>query len=62
MIADGGAAFTKAVGLLLPTGDFGGERSQRYAMLIDDGVVKVLNVEQGNQFEVSNAETLLKAL
>lgn len=62
MIADGGAAFTQAVGLVLPTGDFGGERSQRYAMLLDDGVVKVLNVEEGGKFEVSNAETLLAAL
>lgn len=62
MIADGGAAFTKAVGLVLPTGDFGGERSQRYSMLIEDNVVKALNVEEGNKFEVSNAETMLKAL
>jgi peroxiredoxin len=39
-----------------------GTRSQRYSMLVEDGVVKQLNVEQGGGFEVSNAETLLKQL
>ena len=62
MIADGGAAFTKAVDLVLDTGDFGGIRSQRYAMVIDNGTVTALNVEEAGQFEVSNAETLLSAL
>jgi peroxiredoxin len=38
-----------------------GTRSQRYSMLVEDGVVKQLNVEQGG-FEVSNAETMLKQL
>ena len=62
MIADGGAALTKALGLVLETGDFGGTRSQRYAMVLDDAVVKVLNVEAPNSFEVSKAETILQAL
>ncbi|MES2117547.1 MAG: peroxiredoxin, partial [Pseudomonadota bacterium] len=39
-----------------------GTRSQRYSMLVDNGVVTQLNVEQGGKFEVSNAETLLGQL
>ncbi len=62
MIADGGAAFTKALGLTMETGDFGGTRSQRYAMIIEDGKVATLNVEEPKQFEVSKAETILAAL
>lgn len=62
MIADGGAAFTKALGLAMETGDFGGTRSQRYAMIIEDGKVTTLNVEEPKQFEVSKAETILAAL
>ncbi|QLE98262.1 peroxiredoxin [Neptunomonas phycophila] len=62
MIADGGAAFTKALGLTMETGDFGGTRSQRYAMIIEDGKVTALNVEEPKQFEVSKAETILAAL
>lgn len=62
MLADGDASFTKALGLTLETERFGGTRSQRYAMVIDDGVVTVLNVEAGNAFEASKAETLLAAL
>ncbi|HPQ97272.1 MAG: peroxiredoxin [Thiothrix sp.] len=62
MLADGGAALTKALGLAMETGDFGGMRSQRYAMILEDGVVKTLNVEAPKQFEVSKAETLLAAL
>jgi len=62
MLADGDGAFTKALGLDSNTGAFGGLRSQRYAMLIDDGVVTVLNVEAPKKFEVSNAETILAAL
>ncbi|GIS74779.1 MAG: hypothetical protein CM1200mP12_04980 [Gammaproteobacteria bacterium] len=38
----------------------GGTRSQRYAMIIDDGVVSTLNVENGPALEVSSAETILK--
>ncbi len=62
MIADGGGAFTKALGLEMETGDFGGMRSQRYAMVINDGVVKQLHVEAPKQFEVSKAESILAAL
>lgn len=62
MIADGGGALTKALGLVLETGDFGGTRSQRYAMVLEDGVVKLLNVEAPNSFEVSKAEVVLSAL
>lgn len=62
MIADGNAALTNALGLTLDTGDFGGVRSQRYSMLIDDGVVKQLNVEPGKELSVSDAATLLSQL
>jgi peroxiredoxin len=63
MIADGNGDFTKAVGLELDGSGFGlGTRSQRYAMVVDDGVVKQLNVEKGGAFEVSSAESVLGAL
>ena len=63
MMADGNAAFSKALGLDADFSKYGmGTRSQRYSMLVEDGVVKQLNVEQGGGFEVSNAETLLKQL
>lgn len=62
MIADGGATFTKALGLDVETGDFGGVRSQRFAMIIDNGVVSLLNVEPPKTFEGSKAETILNAL
>ena len=63
MIADGNGDFTRAVGLTLDGSGFGlGERSQRYAMVVDDGVVKQLNVEKGGAFEVSSAEAILGAL
>jgi peroxiredoxin len=63
MLADGNAAFTKALGLDADFSKFGmGTRSQRYSLLVEDGVVKQLNVEQGGKFEVSNAETLLGQL
>ena len=62
MLADGGAAFTKAIGLEMDTGDFGGVRSQRYAMIVEDGVVKQLNVEKPKQFEASTAEAILQQL
>ncbi len=61
MIADGGGALTKAMDLVLETGDFGGTRSQRYSMVIDNGVVTHLNVEEGG-FEVSDADTVLGQL
>lgn len=62
MVGDGGGAFTKAVGLELDTADFGGVRSQRYAMVVDDGTVTALNVEEPQQFEVSSAEAMLAEL
>ena len=62
MIADGGAAFTNALGLQMDTADFGGIRSQRYAMVIEDGKVTTLNVEAAGEFEASKAETILEIL
>lgn len=63
MMADGSASFTKALGLEFDLTARGmGIRSQRYSMLVDDGVVKQLNIEQPGKFEVSNAETLLAQL
>ena len=62
MIADGGGALTQAMDLVLDTGDFGGQRSQRYSMIVDNGTVTHINVEEGGNFEVSNAETILSQL
>ncbi len=62
MLADGGADFTKAIGLAAETGTFGGTRSRRYAMIVDDGILQTLNVEQPKEFKVSDAETILAAL
>ncbi len=63
MLADGNGAFTKAVGLELDGSRFGmGPRSQRYSMIVKDGVVKELNVEQGGEFRVSSAEYMLEQL
>lgn len=63
MMADGNAAFCKALGLDADFTKFGmGTRSQRYSMLVEDGVVKLLNVEEGGKFEVSSAETMLAQL
>ncbi|HZV63373.1 MAG TPA: peroxiredoxin [Telluria sp.] len=63
MMADGSAVYSKALGLDADFSKFGmGIRSQRYSMLVEDGVVTQLNVEAGGKFEVSNAETLLKQL
>ena len=63
MMADGNAAFSKAMGLDADFSKYGmGTRSQRYSMLVEDGVVRQLNIEKGGAFEVSNAETLLKQL
>lgn len=63
MLADGGGDFTKAVGLDFDASKFGmGLRSQRYSMIVDDGVVKELNVEQPGEFKVSSAEYLMAQL
>ena len=61
MMADGSAAFVQATGLTLDLTARGmGLRSNRYSMLVDNGVVKTLNVEAPGKFEVSDAETMLK--
>jgi glutaredoxin/glutathione-dependent peroxiredoxin len=61
MMADGSADFAKATGLTLDLTARGmGLRSQRYSMLVVDGVVKALNIEAPGKFEVSDAATLLK--
>ena len=61
MLADGSAKFAQALGLTLDLTERGmGVRSQRYSMLVKDGVVKTLNVEGPGKFEVSDAETMLK--
>jgi len=61
MLADGSALFTTAVGLTLDRIAAGmGIRSQRYSMLVVDGVVKTLNVEASGKFEVSDAESMLR--
>jgi glutaredoxin/glutathione-dependent peroxiredoxin len=64
MLADGSGDFARAIGLELDATRLGlGKRSQRYSMLVDDGVVKTLNVEQQpGQVDTSSAETMLKAL
>ncbi len=63
MIADGNCDFTRAVGLELDRTESGmGMRSQRYAMVVDDGVVSLLQVEAPGKFEVSSAEAILEHL
>jgi len=63
MLADGNADFSKAVGLTMDGTGYGmGTRAQRYAMVVQDGVVKALNVEAPGAFEVSSAESILKAI
>jgi peroxiredoxin len=63
MIADGSAHFTRAVGLELDRDAGGmGIRSQRYAMVVNDGVVELLNVEEPGEFKISDAETILASL
>ena len=63
MLADGSGDFTRAVDLELDATRAGlGKRSQRYSMLVDNGVVTKLNVEAAGKFEVSDADTMLKGL
>ncbi len=63
MLADGNGDFTKALGLEMDGSKFGmGLRSQRYSMLVKDGVVQTLNVEQGGEFKVSAADYMLAQL
>ena len=61
MLADGNGDFTRAMGLEFDASKFGmGKRSQRYSMVVDNGVVKSVNVEQPGAFEVSSAEYMLQ--
>lgn len=63
MLADGSGKFAEAVGLPLDLTERGlGKRSQRYSMLVDDGVVKSVNVEEGPGVEVSGADAMLGQL
>jgi peroxiredoxin len=62
MLADGNGKFTQSIGLDMDTDGFGGIRSVRYSMLVVDGVVEKLNVEEPGKFEVSDAETMLNTL
>ncbi|WP_420564121.1 peroxiredoxin [Thalassobaculum sp.] len=63
MLADGSAKFTKAIGLELDLTERGlGVRSQRYAMVVDDGTVSQLFVEEAGAYDVSSAENVLKHL
>ena len=61
MLADGNGDFAEAVGLVMDGSRFGmGKRSQRYSMLVNDGVVEALNVEAPGEYSASSAETLLE--
>ncbi|KAI3447505.1 hypothetical protein Pfo_004170 [Paulownia fortunei] len=65
LLSDGNGDFTKAIGCELDLSDKPvglGVRSRRYAMYVEDGVVKILNLEEGGAFNVSSAEDLLKAI
>ena len=63
MIADGSGALANALGLELDLTERGlGVRSRRYSMIVDDGVVSLLNLEDGGAFEVSSAEKILEQL
>ncbi|NIA72215.1 peroxiredoxin [Pelagibius litoralis] len=63
MLADGNAEFAKSLGLDFDASGFGmGTRAQRFAMIVDDGKVTTLNVEEPGAFEVSSAEAMLAAL
>jgi len=63
MLADGNGEFTAAIDLEMDGSGFGlGTRSQRYAMVVEDGVVTLLNVESGPGLDVSSAESILATL
>ena len=63
MLADGSGDFTLAIGLEMDATGFGmGVRSQRYSMIVEDGVVKQLNLEQPGEFKVSSADFMLAEL
>ena len=63
MLADGNGEFAEAVGLTMDGSKFGlGKRGQRWAMIVEDGVVKDLNVEEPGAFNVSSADYMLARL
>jgi peroxiredoxin len=63
MLADGNGAFADAVGLTMDGSKFGmGKRSQRYSMIVNDGVVEQLNVEAPGEYRASSAEHMLDQL
>ena len=63
MLGDGNGDLTRQLGLSMDAKGFGmGERSQRYSMIVKDGVVSQLNIEQPGEFRVSSAEHLLAQL
>jgi glutaredoxin/glutathione-dependent peroxiredoxin len=63
MLADGNGDYTRALGLEMDASKFGmGQRGQRFSMIVEDGVVKQLNVEPAGSFGVSSAESALEQL
>jgi len=63
MLADGNGEYSKALGLEMDASGFGmGQRGQRFAIVVDDGVAKTVAVEEPGKFEVSKAEAILAAL
>jgi peroxiredoxin len=63
MVADGNADLAKALGLEMDGTGYGmGTRVKRFSMVVEDGVVKTLNVEKPGAFEVSDAGSILKQL
>ena len=63
MLSDGNGQFAQAIGLTMDAAKFGmGTRSQRYSMIVNDGVVEQLNVEEPGAYRVSGAETLIEQL
>ena len=63
MLADGNGEFAEALGLTMDASKFGmGKRSQRYSMVVNDGVVEQVNVEAPGEYSASSAETMLGQL
>ena len=63
MLADGNGTFAKTIGMEMDGSGFGmGGRSKRYSMIVEDGVVKELNGEEGGEFRVSSADYMLAQL
>ncbi len=63
MLADGNGSFAQSIGLTMDGSGFGlGQRGSRWSMIVDNGKVEALNVEEGGAFEVSSAEYLLGQL